>query len=55
MPELTFVDAIRSALRDEMAADARVFVLGQDVGVKGGVFLATDGLQASYGEYRVID
>jgi 2-oxoisovalerate dehydrogenase E1 component beta subunit len=55
MPELTFIEAIRSALAEEMAADARVMVLGQDVGVKGGVFLATDGLLARFGEERVID
>jgi 2-oxoisovalerate dehydrogenase E1 component beta subunit len=55
MPELTFIEAIRSALADEMAADERVMVLGQDVGVKGGVFLATDGLLARFGEARVID
>ena len=55
MPELTFIEAIRSALADEMAADPSVFVLGEDVGVKGGVFLATDGLLARYGELRVID
>ncbi len=55
MPELTFLEAIRSALRDEMTADQRVFVLGQDVGVKGGVFLVTDGLYQQFGEHRAID
>lgn len=55
MPELSFIEAIRSALADEMAADPRVMVLGQDVGVKGGVFLATDGLLARFGAARVID
>jgi 2-oxoisovalerate dehydrogenase E1 component beta subunit len=44
MPEMTFIDAIRSALADEMAADDSVIVLGEDVALKGGVFLATDGL-----------
>jgi 2-oxoisovalerate dehydrogenase E1 component beta subunit len=55
MPALNMVEAIRSALHDEMAADPRVFVLGEDVAVKGGVFLATDGLLARYGEHRVVD
>ena len=55
MPEQTFIEAIRGALADEMAADARVIVLGEDVAVKGGVFLATDGLLARFGARRVID
>ena len=49
------VDAIRDALDEEMARDERVIVLGEDVGVKGGVFLATRGLLERYGEQRVID
>ncbi|MEN9938677.1 MAG: hypothetical protein RLZZ387_5256 [Chloroflexota bacterium] len=55
MPEQTFIEAIRSALADEMAADERVMVMGEDVAVKGGVFLATDGLLARFGDLRVID
>ena len=55
MPHMNMIEAIRSALDDEMAADQRVFVLGEDVGVKGGVFLATDGLLKRYGEDRVVD
>ncbi|NWG20452.1 MAG: alpha-ketoacid dehydrogenase subunit beta [Chloroflexi bacterium] len=55
MPVLTFLEAIRSALHDAMAADQRIIVLGEDVAVKGGVFLATDGLLARFGEHRVID
>ncbi len=55
MPERTFLEAIRSALIDEMTADQRVFVLGQDVGVKGGVFLVTDGLYQQFGACRAID
>jgi 2-oxoisovalerate dehydrogenase E1 component beta subunit len=51
----TFVEAIRETLRDEMRRDPSVIVLGEDVGKKGGVFLATDGLQAEFGEGRVID
>lgn len=55
MAEITFIEAIRGALADAMAADERVVVLGEDVAVKGGVFLATDGLLARFGEARVID
>jgi 2-oxoisovalerate dehydrogenase E1 component beta subunit len=55
MPEMTFIDAIRSALADEMAADDSVVVLGEDVALKGGVFLATDGLLDRFGKTRVID
>lgn len=55
MPEMSFIDAIRNAMDVEMAHDTRVFALGQDIGIKGGVFLATDGLQARHGDYRVID
>lgn len=55
MPEMTFIDAIRSAMHDAMAADPAVMVLGEDVGVKGGVFLATDGLYERFGELRVVD
>jgi 2-oxoisovalerate dehydrogenase E1 component beta subunit len=52
---MTYVEAIRSALWDEMEADPRVFVLGEDVGVKGGVFLVTEGLLERFGPLRVID
>jgi 2-oxoisovalerate dehydrogenase E1 component beta subunit len=51
----TFIEAIRSTLASEMRRDAAVVVLGEDVGVKGGVFLATDGLFAEFGPERVID
>ncbi len=53
--EMNMVAALRSALAEEMERDARVMVLGEDVGTKGGVFLVTDGLRAKYGEDRVID
>lgn len=49
------IEAIREALDEEMARDSRVIVLGEDVGVKGGVFLATRGLLEKYGPDRVID
>jgi len=55
MPEMSLVEAIRDALDTEMALDERVIVLGEDVGLHGGVFRATDGLQKKYGESRVID
>lgn len=42
-------------MREEMARDERVFVIGEDVGTRGGVFLATDGLVEEFGEARVID
>ena len=42
-------------MREEMARDHRVFVMGEDIGVRGGVFLATEGLIEEFGEGRVID
>jgi 2-oxoisovalerate dehydrogenase E1 component beta subunit len=55
MPQMNMIEAIRSALADAMAEDERVFVLGEDVAIKGGVFLATDGLLKRFGEQRVVD
>jgi 2-oxoisovalerate dehydrogenase E1 component subunit beta len=55
MAELTLIEAVRSALLDEMRRDPSVIVLGEDVGKHGGVFRATDGLQREFGEERVID
>ncbi|MBU0741500.1 alpha-ketoacid dehydrogenase subunit beta [bacterium] len=55
MPKLNMVQAINLALDEAMAADDNVIVLGEDVGVDGGVFRVTDGLQEKYGEARVID
>src|SRR5690606_17759379 len=52
---VTVVEAIRQALHEEMARDERVMVLGQDVGRKGGVFLATEGLLQRFGPERVLD
>src|SRR6185503_20126944 len=51
----TFIEAIRETLSEEMRRDESVIVLGEDVGLKGGVFLATDGLYGEFGEDRVID
>jgi 2-oxoisovalerate dehydrogenase E1 component beta subunit len=51
----TFIEAIRDGMAEEMRRDEAVIVLGEDVGKKGGVFLATDGLWAEFGDDRVID
>ncbi len=51
----TFIEAIRETLAEEMRRDPSVIVLGEDVGKKGGVFLATDGLWSEFGDERVID
>jgi 2-oxoisovalerate dehydrogenase E1 component beta subunit len=51
----TVIEAVREALAEEMRRDGTIIVLGEDVGKKGGVFLATDGLWAEFGEERVID
>ena len=42
-------------MREEIARDSRVFIMGEDIGARGGVFLATDGFEAEFGEDRVID
>src|SRR5262245_5077736 len=55
MPVITYLEAIRQALFDEMAADDRVFVMGEDVGAYGGAFKVTEGLIEKFGEKRVID
>jgi 2-oxoisovalerate dehydrogenase E1 component beta subunit len=55
MPVITYLEAIRQALFDEMARDERVFVMGEDVGAYGGAFKVTEGLLDRYGEARVID
>jgi 2-oxoisovalerate dehydrogenase E1 component beta subunit len=55
MPLMTYIDAINTALREEMARDERVFIIGEDVGIMGGAFKATKGLQDEFGKERVID
>lgn len=55
MPEVTLVQAINLALAHEMARDESVVVLGEDVGVSGGVFRATEGLLDRFGPERVLD
>ncbi len=51
----TYIDAITSAMGEEMRRDERVFLIGEDVGVMGGVFKATKGLYDEFGGERVID
>ncbi|HXG45725.1 MAG TPA: alpha-ketoacid dehydrogenase subunit beta [Gemmatimonadales bacterium] len=55
MPELTYLEAIREGLREEMERDDRVLLLGEDIGVYGGAFKVTEGLLARFGPDRVID
>lgn len=55
MPVISYIDAINLAMKEEMERDERVFVLGEDVGLKGGVFKATKGLYDQFGEARVLD
>jgi pyruvate dehydrogenase E1 component beta subunit len=55
MSDITLIQAVNQALAWEMTADDNVCVLGEDVGLNGGVFRATDGLQARFGAARVID
>ncbi|MBI1799165.1 MAG: alpha-ketoacid dehydrogenase subunit beta [Candidatus Eisenbacteria bacterium] len=55
MPQMTMVQAIQDALRLALREDARVMVLGEDVGLNGGVFRVTEGLQAEFGAERVCD
>jgi pyruvate/2-oxoglutarate/acetoin dehydrogenase E1 component len=53
--ELTYLEAIREALLEEMRRDPKVFVLGEDVGAYGGAFGVTQGLHEEFGDMRVID
>ncbi|HFQ6098192.1 TPA: alpha-ketoacid dehydrogenase subunit beta [Listeria monocytogenes] len=55
MPVISYIDAITTALKEEMERDDKVFILGEDVGKKGGVFKATAGLYDEFGEDRVLD
>ncbi len=49
------IEAVREAITEEMRRDTKVFVIGEDVGVRGGVFLATQGLMEEFGSERIID
>ncbi len=55
MAVMSYIDAITLAMKEEMERDENVFVLGEDVGRKGGVFKATQGLYDQFGEDRVMD
>jgi 2-oxoisovalerate dehydrogenase E1 component beta subunit len=55
MAKITLIDAVNMAMAHELGADDRVVVFGEDVGVNGGVFRATAGLQERFGENRVMD
>jgi pyruvate dehydrogenase E1 component beta subunit len=55
MAQMTMIQAITDALRIELKNDPNVLIFGEDVGVNGGVFRATEGLQAEFGEDRVFD
>jgi pyruvate/2-oxoglutarate/acetoin dehydrogenase E1 component len=55
MAEITYLEAIREALFEEMERDKNVFCMGEDIGAYGGAFKVTEGLMAKYGDQRVID
>src|ERR687893_3108941 len=55
MPVMTYREALRSAMADEMERDESVVILGEDIGVYGGTHLVTDGLLDRFGSKRVID
>ena len=55
MPQLTYLEAIRQALWEEMERDPTVFCLGEDIGIYGGAFKVTDGFIDRFGPERVID
>ena len=54
-PLITYLEAIRQALQEEMRRDPNVLLIGEDIGVLGGAFKVTEGLQQEFGEDRVID
>ena len=55
MPEMTYLEALRQGLWEEMVRDERVFLLGEDIGAYGGAFKVTDGFLEHFGPGRVID
>lgn len=55
MAIISYIEAVTQAIREEMERDSKVFLMGEDVGKKGGVFKATVGLYEQFGEQRVID
>jgi 2-oxoisovalerate dehydrogenase E1 component beta subunit len=55
MPEVTYLEAIRQGMLEEMERDENVFILGEDIGAYGGAFKVTEGFLERFGEQRVID
>src|SRR3954470_23112062 len=55
MPTMTYLQAISDAMREEMRADERVFLMGEDIGTFGGAFKVTDGFMDEFGAKRVMD
>ena len=55
MPEVTYLEALRQGLREELQRDERVFILGEDVGTYGGAFKVTEGFLEEFGAKRIID
>jgi len=55
MPEVTYLEALRQGLREELQRDERVFILGEDIGRYGGAFKVTEGFLDEFGARRVID
>ena len=55
MPEISYLEAIRQALWQEMKRDERVFLLGEDIGRYGGAFGLTHGMLEEFGEERVLE
>jgi len=55
MKNITYLEAIREAMDEEMERDPSVFVIGEDVGIYGGAFRATEGFLEKYGEWRILD
>lgn len=55
MAEVTYLEALRDGLREEMERDERVFMMGEDIGNYGGAFKVTEGFQKAFGAERVID
>jgi len=53
--EITYAEALNEALREEMRRDARVFMVGEDIGVHGGIFRVSRGLLDEFGERRIKD
>ncbi len=55
MAEVTLIEAVRETMRGEMRRDPDIFIMGEDIGPRGGVFLATEGFIEEFGEKRVIN